>query len=105
MIRCPICQRTLSPSARSPYAPICSERCRAEAMRRAGTLEAEPEDEPPKQFEQLRATHLYCSTCRGSMPTKERLLLMLPAGALYGYTCARCGSDVGTKTDTNPSSS
>ena len=35
------------------------------------------------------------------MPTtKERLLLMLPSGALYGYTCAQCGSDVGTKTDT-----
>ena len=34
------------------------------------------------------------------MPTKERLLLMLSSGALYGYTCAQCGSDVGTKTDT-----
>ena len=51
------------------------------------------------QFEQLKATHLYCQTCRRSMPTKERLLLMLPTGNLYGYTCGTCGSDVGTKTE------
>ncbi len=96
MIRCPICQRTLNPVERSPYAPICSEACRKEALRRAGYAD-EPEA-PQAQFEQLQATHLYCATCRQSMPTKERLLLTLPSGDLYGYSCARCGSDVGTRT-------
>ena len=104
MIRCPICQRTLNPFTRSPYAPICSEACRREARRRAGYAQAEPE-KPQAQFEQLRATHLYCPTCRRSMPTKERLLLTLPTGDLYGYTCAQCGTDVGTKTDTSHATS
>ena len=94
-----MCQRALSPFAKSPYAPICSEACRREAMRRAGVAPEQPE-EAPAQFEQLRATHLYCQTCRRSMPTRERLLLTLPHGELYGYFCAQCGADVGTKTDT-----
>ena len=100
MIRCPICQQSLSPTTRSPYAPICSEACRREAMRRAGYADA-PAAEPAAgqpQFEQLRATHLYCATCRRSMPTTERLLLTLPDGDLYGYFCAQCGADVGTRT-------
>ena len=101
-VRCPICQRSLSPTGSHPHAPICSDACRREAFRRAGVPdpEAAPADEGGQaQFEQLRATHLYCGTCRRSMPTKERLLLTLPSGDLYGYTCASCGSDVGTKTD------
>ena len=98
MIHCPICQKTLNPSVRSPYAPICSETCRREALRRAGYGDTEREEAAPAQFEQLRATHLYCPTCHRSMPTKERLLLMLPGGELYGYTCAQCGTDIGTKT-------
>ena len=99
MIRCPICQRALKPTAAAPYAPICSDACLREARRRAGYADAPPaEPEPEAQFEQFQATHLYCATCRGSMPTKERLLLTLPSGDLYGYTCAHCGTDVGTKT-------
>lgn len=103
MFRCPICQRSLSASQRYPYAPICSDACRREALRRAGIA---PEDAGPSggnggeaQFDQLKATHLYCATCRRSMPTKERVLLMLPTGTLYGYTCQTCGGDVGTKTE------
>ncbi len=99
IIRCPMCQRALSPSDRSPYAPICSEACRREALRRAGYAPEEAQQEPQAQFEQLRATHLFCPTCKRSMPTRERLLLTLSTGDLYGYTCAQCGTDVGTKTD------
>ena len=103
MVRCPICHRSLSPSGSHPYAPICSDACRKEALRRAGMEEpnesADPVESPSAQFEQLTATHLYCRACRQSMPTKERLLLTLPTGDLYAYTCAQCGSDVGTKTD------
>ncbi|MBI3318995.1 MAG: hypothetical protein HYZ89_00180 [Candidatus Omnitrophica bacterium] len=71
-------------------------------MRRAGISdpqEAREAAEQPAQFQQLNATHLYCTNCRRSMPTRERLLLTLPDGDLYGYTCAQCGADVGTKTD------
>jgi endogenous inhibitor of DNA gyrase (YacG/DUF329 family) len=98
MIRCPICHRALSPTNNTPYAPICSEACRREALRRAGYADAPAEPPPQKQFEQLRATHLYCNTCGRSMPTTERLLLTLPSGDLYGYFCAQCGADVGTRT-------
>ncbi len=104
MIRCPICQQSLNPFENHPYAPICSEACRQEALRRAGISEAEQvagedlQGQSP-QFEQLTATHLYCPTCHRSMPTREKLLLTLPNGDLYGYTCAQCGADVGTKTD------
>ena len=103
MIRCPICQRILSASGQHPYAPICSEACRREALRRTGVSVAQQEDPEPgesqAQFEQLRATHLYCPVCRRSMPTQERLLLTLTDGDLYGYRCVQCGADVGTKTE------
>ena len=98
MIRCPICQRALNPFTTNPYAPLCCAACQKEALRRAGDP-AETE-EPQAAFQDLTATHLYCATCRRSMPTKERLLLTLPRGELYGYTCAQCGTDVGTRTNT-----
>jgi len=103
MVRCPICQRALSPFGNHPHAPLCSEACRREALRRTGLMEeeAQPAGAPAAQFQQLTATHLYCPACRQSMPTKERLLLTLPGGNLYGYMCARCGADVGTKTATS----
>ena len=122
MIRCPICHRALSPFGNHPHAPICSDACRREALsldslrslgipsgvegRRAGVMEDGPQSpaSQPAQFEQFNATHLYCSTCHQSMPTRERLLLTLPSGDLYGYVCARCGTDVGTKTATHDSS-
>ena len=102
MFRCPICQRSLGPTHRSPYAPICSEACRRVALHRAGYTDADidgadrGEQEP--QFQQLRATHLFCNGCNRSMPTKEKLLLMLPSGDLVGYFCSACGADLGTKT-------
>ena len=103
IIRCPICQRALSPFGSHPAAPICSEACRKEALRRMGMTEPQgaegSETSATPQFEQLNATHLYCTTCRRSMPVRERLLLTLPTDDLYGYSCAKCGTDVGTKTD------
>ena len=104
MIRCPMCQRSLSPFGTHPHAPLCSEACRRAALRRAGMSEpGEPDAEPAAQFEGLTATHLFCPTCRRSMPTRERLLLTLPGGDLHGYTCARCGTDVGSRTTTGAS--
>jgi len=50
-----------------------------------------------KQFENLNATYLYCNQCGGSMPVKERLLLVLPDGYLFEYLCIHCGDVVGDK--------
>jgi hypothetical protein len=50
-----------------------------------------------KQYDDLKATYLYCNNCGGSMPVKERLLLVLPDGYLFEYYCSRCMSVVGDK--------
>lgn len=54
------------------------------------------------QFEKLTATHLYCGTCRRSMPVREKLLLVTPDGDLYDYTCEGCGSSTGSRTERTP---
>ena len=51
-----------------------------------------------KSFEQLSASLLYCGKCGQAMPVRERLLLVLPDGDLYDYSCQRCGSSVGSRT-------
>ena len=43
-----------------------------------------------EQFDQFKATLLYCNKCRRAMPVRERLLLVLPDGDLYDYTCEGC---------------
>jgi uncharacterized Zn finger protein len=50
-----------------------------------------------KQYEDLQATYLYCNNCGGSMPVRERLLLILPDGYLFEYLCLNCGNVVGDK--------
>jgi len=56
-----------------------------------------------KQYEDLQATYLYCNNCGGSMPVRQRLLLILPDGELYDYRCLQCGAVVGEKkTKLNP---
>jgi hypothetical protein len=52
-----------------------------------------------QQFDQFNATLLYCNKCRRAMPVRERLLLVLPDGDLYDYTCQGCNSSVGSKTE------
>ena len=49
------------------------------------------------QYKDFQATRLYCDNCGGSMPVRERLLLILPDGYLYEYICTSCGSAVGDK--------
>ena len=51
-----------------------------------------------KNFEHLSASLLYCDECGRAMPVRERLLLVLPDGDLYDYSCQRCGASVGSKT-------
>jgi len=52
-----------------------------------------------KSFEQLNASLLYCNKCGRAMPVRERLLLVLPDGELYDYTCQGCNNSVGSKTE------
>jgi hypothetical protein len=52
-----------------------------------------------KQFDQFRASLLYCNRCEQAMPVRERLLLVLPDGDFYEYLCQGCGGSVGSKTE------
>ena len=49
------------------------------------------------QFENLRATSLYCNKCKAAMPVRERLLLVLPDKEIYDYLCTGCASSVGQR--------
>jgi len=50
-----------------------------------------------RQYEDFTAAALYCAQCGGSMPVRERLLLVLPDGYLFEYVCTGCGSGIGEK--------
>jgi hypothetical protein len=52
------------------------------------------------QFGDLTASELYCPKCRQSQPVRERLLLVLPAGELFEYVCARCATSLAQRTVT-----
>ena len=49
------------------------------------------------QFETLRASELYCPTCKKLQPVRERLLLVLPQAELYDYRCITCGLSLGSR--------
>jgi hypothetical protein len=50
-----------------------------------------------QQFENFTASSLYCEKCKGAMPVRERLLLVLPDREIYDYLCTECGSSVGRR--------
>jgi len=50
-----------------------------------------------QQFENLRASSLYCQKCQAAMPVRERLLLILPEKEIYDYLCTGCASSVGQR--------
>jgi hypothetical protein len=50
-----------------------------------------------QQFENFRASALYCQKCRATMPVRERLLLILPDREIFDYLCTGCGSSVGKR--------
>jgi hypothetical protein len=54
------------------------------------------------QFKEWEAAELYCPKCRAARPVRKRLLLILPDGDKYEYTCASCGTSVGGKMDLKP---
>ena len=52
-----------------------------------------------QSFDQFNAALLYCNKCGRAMPVRQRLLLVLPDGELYDYTCQGCNSSVGSNTE------
>lgn len=48
-------------------------------------------------YRDFDATELFCSRCKRSLPVRKRLLLILPDGDKYDYTCSVCGTSVGDK--------
>ena len=52
-----------------------------------------------QSFDQFNAALLYCNKCGRAMPVRQRLLLVLPDGELYDYTCQGCNSSIGSKTE------
>ena len=57
-----------------------------------------------QQFGAFTASELYCPKCKTSQPVREKLLLVLPAGELYEYLCARCATSLGQRTVTGAAS-
>ena len=49
------------------------------------------------QFENLRASSLYCQKCSKAMPVRESLLLVLPDTEIYDYLCTGCSSSLGRR--------
>ena len=47
------------------------------------------------QFENLRASSLYCMKCAKAMPVRETLLLVLPDKEIHDYLCTGCSSSLG----------
>lgn len=58
--------------------------------------------QPGRQFDDFEASRLFCPTCRDAQPVRRRLLLVLPGGDLYDYTCRVCGTSVGSQKNTQP---
>ena len=49
------------------------------------------------QFENLRASSLYCNKCATAMPVREMLLLVLPDKEIYDYLCTGCSASLGSR--------
>jgi len=50
-----------------------------------------------QQFDNLRASSLYCQKCQAAMPVRERLLLILPEKEIFDYLCTGCASSLGQR--------
>jgi uncharacterized Zn finger protein len=48
-------------------------------------------------YKDFDATELYCPRCKRAVRVLKRLLLILPQGEKYDYSCAFCGMSVGDK--------
>lgn len=50
-----------------------------------------------RQFDEFRASTLFCTGCGDAKPVRERLLLVLPDRELHEYRCTVCDESVGTR--------
>ena len=50
-----------------------------------------------RQFENFRASSLYCRKCGRAMPVRERLLLVLPGKEIFDYLCTGCAESLGQR--------
>jgi len=50
-----------------------------------------------QQFDNLRASSLYCQKCQAAMPVRERLLLVLPEKEIFDYLCTGCAASLGQR--------
>ena len=48
-------------------------------------------------YRDFDATELYCPRCKRAVRVRKRLLLILPQGEKYDYSCVFCGTSVGDK--------
>jgi hypothetical protein len=48
-------------------------------------------------YKDFDATELYCPRCKKAVRLRKRLLLILPQGEKFDYSCAFCGTSVGDK--------
>jgi len=48
-------------------------------------------------YRDFDARELFCPRCQRATPVRKRLLLILPEGEKYDYTCSVCGTSVGDK--------
>ena len=48
-------------------------------------------------YRDFDATELYCPRCKRAVRVRKRLLLILPQGEKYDYSCVFCGASVGDK--------
>lgn len=48
-------------------------------------------------YEEIEPSLLLCPRCRVAMPVRKRLLLFLPGGRKFDYSCTRCGESCGDK--------
>jgi hypothetical protein len=48
-------------------------------------------------YKDFDATELYCPRCKKAVRLRKRLLLILPQGEKYDYSCVFCGTSVGDK--------
>ncbi len=50
-----------------------------------------------EQFDNFKASRLYCRKCAKSMPVRERLLLILPDKEIHEYLCTGCAESLGQR--------
>jgi hypothetical protein len=48
-------------------------------------------------YKEFDATELFCPRCKRAVKVRKKLLLILPEGEKYDYSCIHCGTSVGDK--------